>query len=87
MLLDLDHFKKINDAYGHATGDQVLLQFGRRLGAVIRDCDLLARLGGDEFMLLFQMDQPDAALALNFAERLHQTRHDAVRHQRPASEA
>jgi diguanylate cyclase (GGDEF)-like protein len=73
ILLDLDHFKKINDAYGHATGDQVLLQFGRRLGAVIRDCDLLARLGGDEFMLLFQMDTPDQALAQNFAERLHQT--------------
>ncbi len=73
MLLDLDHFKKINDAYGHATGDQVLLQFGRRLGAVIRDCDLLARLGGDEFMLLFQMDHPDAATALMFADRLHQT--------------
>jgi diguanylate cyclase (GGDEF)-like protein len=73
MLLDLDHFKKINDAYGHATGDQVLLQFGRRLGAVVRDCDLLARLGGDEFMLLFQMDHPDATIALGFAERLHQT--------------
>jgi diguanylate cyclase (GGDEF)-like protein len=73
MLLDLDHFKKVNDAYGHATGDQVLLQFGRRLGAVIRDCDLLARLGGDEFMLLFQMDHPDTAIALGFAERLHKT--------------
>lgn len=73
MLLDLDHFKEINDAYGHATGDQLLLQFGRRLGAVIRDCDLLARLGGDEFMLLFQMDHPEPAQALNFAERLHQT--------------
>jgi diguanylate cyclase (GGDEF)-like protein len=73
MLLDLDHFKKINDAYGHATGDQVLLQFGRRLGAVIRDCDLLARLGGDEFMLLFQMDHPDPTFALGFSDRLHQT--------------
>jgi diguanylate cyclase (GGDEF)-like protein len=73
MLLDLDHFKKINDAYGHATGDQVLLQFGRRLGAVIRDCDLLARLGGDEFMLLFQMDSPDPDIAQKFADRLHQT--------------
>ena len=73
MLLDLDHFKKINEAYGHATGDQMLLQFGRRLGAVIRDCDLLGRLGGDEFMLLFQMDHADPALTLHFAQRLHQT--------------
>jgi diguanylate cyclase (GGDEF)-like protein len=72
MLLDLDHFKKINDAYGHAVGDQVLLQFGRRLGAVIRDCDLLARLGGDEFMLMLQIDHPDPAFALTCAERLHQ---------------
>ena len=64
MLLDLDHFKKINDAYGHAAGDQVLLEFSRRLSRVIRDCDLLGRLGGDEFMLLFQMDRADSALTL-----------------------
>ena len=69
MLLDLDHFKRINDS----TGDQVLLQFGRRLGAVIRDCNLLARLGGDEFVLLFQMDSPAPDGALTFAEGLHQT--------------
>ena len=51
----------------------MLLQLGRRQGTVIRDCDLLARLGGDEFMLLFQMGHRDAANALMFAERLHQT--------------
>jgi predicted signal transduction protein with EAL and GGDEF domain len=51
----------------------VLLQFGRRLGAVIRDCDLLARLGGDEFMLMLQVEHPDPAFALSCAERLHQT--------------
>ena len=73
MLFDLDHFKRINDAYGHATGDQLLLQFSRRLSAEIRDCDLLARLGGDEFVLVFQMDSLDPAVALAFAERLHQT--------------
>jgi diguanylate cyclase (GGDEF)-like protein len=73
MLLNLDHFKKINDAYGHATGDEVLLQLGRRLAAMIGDGDLLARLGGDAFMLLFRMDRVDAAGALMFAERLHQS--------------
>ena len=73
MLLDLDHFKKINDAYGHAAGDQMLLEFSRRLSRVIRDCDLLGRLGGDEFMLLFQMDRADPTLTLNFAQRLHQS--------------
>lgn len=72
MLLDLDHFKKINDTYGHETGDQVLQQLSLRLKAVMREFDLLARLGGDEFMLLLQIPHPHAATALTFAERLHQ---------------
>jgi diguanylate cyclase (GGDEF)-like protein len=72
MLLDLDHFKKINDTYGHEVGDQVLQQLTARLKAVMRDRDLLARLGGDEFMLLQQIPHPSAAAALTFAERLHQ---------------
>lgn len=72
MLLDLDHFKKINDTYGHEIGDQVLQQLSSRLKAVMRDFDLLARLGGDEFMLLLQIPHPSAATALTFAERLHQ---------------
>jgi diguanylate cyclase (GGDEF)-like protein len=72
MLLDLDHFKKINDTYGHETGDLVLQQLSVRLKAVMREFDLLARLGGDEFMLLLQIPHPNAATALTFAERLHQ---------------
>jgi diguanylate cyclase (GGDEF)-like protein len=72
MLLDLDHFKKINDTYGHETGDQVLQQLSVRLKAVMRERDLLARLGGDEFMLLLQIPHPNAANALTFAERVHQ---------------
>jgi diguanylate cyclase (GGDEF)-like protein len=72
MLLDLDHFKKINDTYGHETGDVVLQQLSLRLKAVVREFDLLARLGGDEFMLLLQIPHPSAASALTFAERLHQ---------------
>ena len=71
MLLDLDHFKKINDTYGHETGDQVLQQLSLRLKAVMREFDLLARMGGDEFMLLLQIANPDPATALSFAERLH----------------
>ncbi|MET0983468.1 MAG: EAL domain-containing protein [Telluria sp.] len=73
MLLDLDHFKKINDTYGHETGDQVLQHLSLRLKAVMRDFDLLARLGGDEFMLLLQIPHPSPAIALTFAERLHHT--------------
>ena len=72
MLLDLDHFKKVNDTYGHETGDQVLQELSARLKAVVREFDLLARLGGDEFLLLLQIPHPSAAVALSFAERLHQ---------------
>jgi diguanylate cyclase (GGDEF)-like protein len=73
MLLDLDHFKKINDTYGHETGDLVLQQLSLRLKAAMREFDLLARLGGDEFMLLLQIPHPNAATALTFAERLHKS--------------
>ncbi len=72
MLLDLDHFKKINDTYGHETGDHVLQQLSQRLKAVTREFDLLARLGGDEFMLLQQIPRPSPATALILSERLHQ---------------
>lgn len=72
MLLDLDHFKKINDTYGHETGDHVLQQLSLRLKSVMREFDVLARLGGDEFMLLLHIPHPNAATALTFAERVHQ---------------
>jgi diguanylate cyclase (GGDEF)-like protein len=52
MLLDLDHFKPVNDSLGHATGDRVLQGVARRLLACLRDCDTAARIGGDEFAVL-----------------------------------
>ncbi|MEL7454597.1 MAG: diguanylate cyclase, partial [Pseudomonadota bacterium] len=52
LLLDLDKFKAINDIYGHATGDAVLIEFSRRLKALTQPTDMVARLGGDEFMIL-----------------------------------
>lgn len=52
LLLDLDDFKKINDTYGHAAGDQVLQYFASQLNNVIRGSDLAVRLGGDEFLVL-----------------------------------
>lgn len=52
LIFDLDHFKAINDAFGHAAGDEVLRLVGARLSGLLGAGDLLARLGGDEFVLL-----------------------------------
>ncbi|WP_312569771.1 GGDEF domain-containing protein, partial [Comamonas sp.] len=54
VLCDLDHFKCINDQYGHAVGDDVLRQFGHILQTVVREADVTARLGGEEFVLEFK---------------------------------
>ena len=52
LYIDLDHFKLVNDQYGHPVGDQLLQQFAQRLSALVRPSDGVARLGGDEFALL-----------------------------------
>lgn len=69
-MLDIDFFKNINDAHGHAGGDAVLRQFVALVSEEIRDCDVLARWGGEEFMILFleaTLEQAHAA-----AEKLRQ---------------
>jgi len=68
MVLDLDHFKQINDTQGHEVGDQVLRLFGRVLQENCRSSDLAARVGGEEFALL--LPQTDEAAALLFEQRL-----------------
>jgi len=52
MVLDIDHFKDVNDALGHHYGDQLLKEFGHRLSSIVRKSDTVSRLGGDEFALL-----------------------------------
>ena len=51
-LIDVDEFKRVNDTYGHDTGDEVLIEVTRRLRRTVRICDTVARLGGDEFVVL-----------------------------------
>ncbi|HZD26634.1 MAG TPA: PleD family two-component system response regulator [Alphaproteobacteria bacterium] len=68
LLLDIDHFKKINDTYGHAAGDEVLREFSARVQRSVRGMDLAARLGGEEFVVV--MPETDAADACGVAERL-----------------
>jgi PAS domain S-box/diguanylate cyclase (GGDEF) domain len=72
LMLDLDHFKNINDVHGHAVGDQVLLEIARRLRAGLREEDAVVRFGGDEFVILL----PGAlgAEALNRVAEKLQTR-------------
>lgn len=71
MLLDLDHFKSVNDRFGHQTGDQVLQAFCRRVEAVLRRADVLGRVGGEEFVIL--MPDTGTEQAVQIADRLVQT--------------
>ena len=62
MILDLDHFKDVNDTLGHLTGDRLLTEAARRLTACVREMDTVARLGGDEFALVIcELRHPDDA--------------------------
>lgn len=68
LVFDIDHFKKINDTYGHAVGDAVLISFCELARAQIRPRDIFARIGGEEFACLLY--DASAADALNVAERI-----------------
>lgn len=71
LMMDIDHFKRYNDTYGHAAGDQVLVRFSQVLGRLIRPIDILARYGGEEFVLI--MPQVTLDQAREMAESIRQT--------------
>jgi diguanylate cyclase (GGDEF)-like protein len=63
LFIDLDNFKRVNDVYGHAAGDDVLIALSRRLSATVRPADTVARLGGDEFVVICEeISQEDAVM-------------------------
>jgi two-component system cell cycle response regulator len=68
LLADVDHFKKINDGYGHATGDKVLCELGARMRSALRDYDVIGRYGGEEFLAVLPSSDLEGARAV--AERI-----------------
>jgi diguanylate cyclase (GGDEF)-like protein/PAS domain S-box-containing protein len=71
LMIDIDHFKRINDAHGHAAGDAMLCHIVRQIRKLLRESDILARLGGEEFAALIPQASRDGALGL--AERIRKT--------------
>jgi diguanylate cyclase (GGDEF)-like protein len=70
LFLDVDHFKRINDSYGHQAGDLVLREVARRIRAEVRSCDVVVRYGGEEFAVL--LVRTEGKEALPTAERIRQ---------------
>ena len=68
LLLDVDHFKRVNDTYGHAAGDDVLVEVVRRASEAVRHSDLVGRWGGEEFIVL--TDAADADVLARLGERV-----------------
>ena len=68
FFVDCDHFKQINDSWGHTAGDEVLIQLAERLRSLLRSTDYLSRVGGDEFVLLVDTEHPSQVTAV--AERI-----------------
>lgn len=70
LLIDLDHFKALNDTYGHMAGDQVLIGFARDLQSCLRHADIVCRWGGEEFIVLLK--DTDGDTGQNIAEKIRQ---------------
>jgi diguanylate cyclase (GGDEF)-like protein len=67
-MVDIDRFKRLNDTYGHATGDEVLRAVGGAIVSAVREDDVPARFGGEEFVVLLR--NPDPGVAVEVGERI-----------------
>lgn len=81
LMIDADHFKEINDRFGHPVGDQVLQQISDVLRKQIRETDIVGRYGGEEFLVLMPDTGPDGALLV--AEKLRQAVSDSITQPKP----
>ena len=78
FMIDVDHFKRINDVHGHAVGDQVLMHLAKKLKGLVRDSDIVGRYGGEEFAVILPETKLDTAAGI--AERVRKAiENDAVR--------
>jgi len=82
FLLDIDHFKTVNDRYGHLAGDNVLKQLSQLMKETLREHDMIARIGGEEFAVL--LPEADLAAAIVIADRLKETIAQFAFHALPA---
>lgn len=80
-MFDIDHFKKINDTFGHPAGDEVLQEFARLVSSSIRSTDVVCRFGGEEFAAILPQATPEEAI--NVCERIRQRLSDQVFNKMP----
>jgi diguanylate cyclase (GGDEF)-like protein len=76
MMIDIDHFKTVNDQFGHAVGDRVLKSVADLCRAAKRDSDIVARVGGEEFAIM--LPETTEAATMQFAERLRRLARDCA---------
>lgn len=83
IMMDIDYFKQVNDAYGHSIGDKVLIEFSETIRKNIREVDILGRIGGEEFALILPESTIDEALKITekLRQRISNMNFDNIAHQ------
>ena len=80
LIMDIDHFKTVNDVFGHMYGDKIIRETGTKLNQIFRSSDCICRLGGDEFMI-FMTKLPDKDIVLKKAAQLNKSILDVYKRQ------